>query len=126
MGEHIRRRAVLALGAASAVSACSRMTYAVQFSAATPAVTPVLEAVSSFARAHGYQMQDDSEPPLRQYFEGRWSIFWFYQMETGPFRAELRHKVEILFPRDDLAVWLDEFRAAVRQIEGVRIAEGYE
>lgn len=130
MGELVQRRLVLASIAASFLSSCSRGAFAVQFSVDANAVALVQDLVRSFAAEHDYKSVEVVDPSRGLYYEGRWSSFSFYQMDAGDFAgdfmAELYHKAEILFPRDDLEAWLEELRTSLRQIEGVQFAQGYE
>jgi hypothetical protein len=130
MIEHIDRRVVLAIGAASLLGSCSRMGYSVVLTAQPTAVDGVREAVRSFAVQHNYQPEDVVDRGSNDlFYRGRWSIFWFYaqsQMPPESFVAEFRHRDEILFPRDDLETWLKDFVATIRKIDGVFVPEGYE
>lgn len=121
---------MLALGAASFLSSCSRMGYSVVLTAQPSAVDAVREVVQSFAARHDYQPEEVADPrPNDLYYRGRWSSFSFYEQSHMPeesFIAEFRHRDEILFPRDDLETWLKDFVATIRQIDGVFVPEGYE
>ena len=130
MVDIIDRRMVLAMGAESILSSCSRMGYSVHLTAEPSAVARVLEVVRSFAAQHNYESEDvASRGPSDLFYRGRWSIFWFYRQSHMPeesFMAEFRHRDEIWFPRDDLETWLKEFVATIQQIEGVFVPAGYE
>ncbi len=104
----------------------SRGTYGIEFSVAEGAIILVRDTVQIFARMHDYTAIKTDDPE-GLYCESKWSSFRFYKMSIGEdFIAELSHKDEVIFPRDDLREWLEEFKVSLRQIEGVRSAEGYE
>lgn len=123
MTKHVDRRAVLALGAASILGSCSRRGYSVFLTARPSAVDAVLEIVRSFAAQHHYRPEEVVDPgPTDLFYKGRWSSFEFYALENmppGSFVAEFHHRAGILFPRDDLESWLQDFATAIRQIDGV-------
>jgi hypothetical protein len=123
MIKRIDRRIVLAVGAASILSSCSRPCYCAPVTVQPRAVNAVQEFVRAFAAQHDYQPEDVvSRGPNDQYYIGRWSTFWFYaqsQIPAESYIVEFRHRDEILFPRDNLETRLQDFFAAITQIDGV-------
>jgi len=133
MRSDVSRRTVLVWASASMLSACSLARYSVTLSADERALDDVLEAVRSFAGAHNYRsskpsrahvLASDEAAPLSLKYHRPTSEFRFDQIGAGEFIAELRY-TRAGSP-DNLDDWLEEFKAAVRQIDGVRLAEGYE
>jgi hypothetical protein len=131
MGDGASRRTMLALSAASVLSACSLMSYMFAFDADNEAMEHVLEAVRSFARTHGYR---DTKPSVSRAFsedqllslefERPRSQLRFFQARTGDYIAELRYTEPTWFGRsDNLEAWLAELKETLRQIDGVRIIE---
>jgi hypothetical protein len=133
MGSNVSRRTVLAGASASMLGACSLARYSVTFNVDERALDDVLDAVRSFASAHNYRSRKPSRAhalaseeaaQLSLKYRRATSEFRFDEIGGGEFIAELRY-TQIDSP-DNLQAWLEEFKATIRPIDGVRLAEGYE
>ncbi len=100
----------------------------VHFTIAAPTVERVREFVRSFAASHGYTpARVIGRDPHGLYYVGGLSRFEFYserRMARGSFTATFLDNRA--FPQDNIYGRLKNFIAAVRQIEGVFVPEGYE
>jgi hypothetical protein len=128
MDKIIDRRNMLAATLAGLLGSCSRPSATVNFTVEPRALDAVRDTVRSFAAFHDYApAQVIGGDPNGLYFAGRLSRFEFYsepRMAPGTFTATFIDNRA--FPQDDIYGRLKDFIAAVRQIEGVYVPEGYE
>ncbi|MCX7358422.1 MAG: hypothetical protein NT015_09820 [Alphaproteobacteria bacterium] len=124
----IDRRMFFALAAAVTISSCSRPAATVSFTVEPHALERVRETVRSFAASHNYILVPVmGGDPNGLYYASRLSRFEFYrepQMAPGSFTAIFLDNRT--FPQDDIYGRLKDFVAAIRQLEGVFVPEGYE
>jgi hypothetical protein len=128
MTVRVDRRIFFTLAAVGMLSSCSRPAATVHFTVEQHALESVRETVRSFAVSHNYvPVPVIGGDPDGLYFASRLSRFEFYReprMAPGSFTAIFLDNRA--FPQDDIYGRLKDFVAALRQIEGVFVPEGYE
>lgn len=126
MGE-VSRRSMLSFVMLSALGACSRPIATVTFAVEPEAIAEVKEVVRAFAASNRYEPAEViGGDPNGLYYRGSLSRFEFYAEPRTPGSFTADFIDNRAFPQDDIYGRLSNFIAAVRQIEGVSIPEGYE